>query len=50
VRYGALNMLGQYEWLSRNPWAVAQGAPKSAHDSAIFLGFRYLLPGAMPKF
>jgi hypothetical protein len=50
VRYGAVNMMGQYEWLSRDPWAVAPGSPKSAHDNAVFLGFRYLLPGAMPKF
>jgi len=49
-RYGAINLLGQYEWLTRDPWAVLPGAPKAAHDSAVFMGFRYTLPGTMPNF
>ncbi len=28
-RYGAINFMGQYEWLQRNPWFVATGAPES---------------------
>ena len=27
-RYGAINVMGQYEWLERDPWYVAAGAPK----------------------
>jgi hypothetical protein len=49
-RYGAINFMGQYEWLSRNPWYVAVGAPKEAHDSTIFVDLRYTLPGSMPNF
>jgi hypothetical protein len=50
VRYGALNFMGQYEYLSRDPWYVALGAPKATHDNTIYFNFRYSLPGSMPKF
>jgi hypothetical protein len=49
-RYGAINAMGQYEYLSRNPWFVATGAPKAAHDNTIYFNLRYTLPGAMPNF
>jgi hypothetical protein len=49
-RYGALNLMGQYEWLQRNPWFVAIGAPKATHDNTIFMNIRYTLPGSMPNF
>jgi hypothetical protein len=49
-RYGALNFMGQYEYLFRDPWAVATGAPKGTHDNTLFFNFRYSLPGSMPKF
>jgi hypothetical protein len=49
-RYGAINWMGQYEWLERNPWYVAIGSPKQAHDNTIYLDIRYTLPGAMPNF
>lgn len=49
-RYGAINLIGQYEYLLREPWYVAPNSPKSAHDSAIFFDVRYTLPGAMPNF
>lgn len=49
-RYGAINAMGQYEWLSRNPWFVATGAPKATHDSTIYFNLRYTLPGGMPSF
>ena len=49
-RYGAINAMGQYEYLSRNPWFVAVGAPKSTHDNAVYFNLRYTLPGAMPNF
>lgn len=49
-RYGAVNFMGQYEWLSRNPWYVATGAPKGTHDSTIYFNLRYTLPGGMPNF
>jgi hypothetical protein len=49
-RYGAINFMGQYEWLERSPWFVAIGAPNQTHDNTIFLDVRYTLPGAMPNF
>jgi hypothetical protein len=49
-RYGAVNFMGQYEWLQRNPWFVAIGAPKATHDSTIYFNLRYTLPGSMPNF
>jgi len=49
-RYGAINFMGQYEWLERAPWWVAANAPKETHDSTIYLDVRYTLPGAMPNF
>ena len=49
-RYGAINVMGQYEWLMRDPWYVAAGAPKNTHDNTIYVNIRYSLPGGMPKF
>lgn len=49
-RYGAINFMGQYEWLKRAPWYVAAGSPDQTHDSTIYLDLRYTLPGSMPNF
>jgi hypothetical protein len=49
-RYGAVNVMGQYEWLERDPWFVAVGAPKNTHDNTIYVNVRYTLPGGMPNF
>ena len=49
-RYGAINVMGQYEWLERDPWFVAAGAPKNTHDNTVYMNVRYTLPGAMPNF
>jgi hypothetical protein len=49
-RYGAINAMGQYEWLSRVPWFIAAGAPKGTHDNTIYFNLRYTLPGGMPNF
>jgi hypothetical protein len=49
-RYGAINLMGQYEWLQRNPWFVAAGSPKNTHDNTIYVNVRYTLPGTMPNF
>jgi hypothetical protein len=49
-RYGAINVMGQYEWLQRDPWFVALGSPKATHDSTIYFNVRYTLPGSMPNF
>jgi hypothetical protein len=48
-RYGAINLIGQYEYLTREPWYIGT-SPKAAHDNTIFFDVRYTLPGSMPKF
>ncbi len=49
-RYGAVNFMGQYEWLDRELWYNASTAPKGTHDNTIYLDIRYTLPGSMPNF
>ena len=49
-RYGAINLIGQYEYLTRDPWYIALNAPKNTHDNTIYFDVRYTLPGSMPKF
>jgi hypothetical protein len=49
-RYGAINLIGQYEYLTRAPWYVAPNNPDATHDNAIYFDVRYTLPGSMPKF
>ena len=49
-RYGAINFMGQYEWLQRDPWFEALGSPKATHDNTIYVNVRYTLPGSMPNF
>ena len=49
AKYGAINLMGQYEYLQRDPWFVAVGAPKATHDNTIYFNVRYSLPGSMPK-
>ena len=46
-RYGAINLMGQYEWLSRNLWYAGTG-PEGTHDNTIYFDVRYTLPGSMP--
>ncbi len=48
AKWGAVNFMGQYSYLTRDPWAVAIGAPKNAHQSQIYLDLRYTLPGSAP--
>jgi hypothetical protein len=49
-RYGAINLIGQYEYLTRNPWYYAAGAPDQTHDNTIYFDIRYTLPGSIPAF
>jgi hypothetical protein len=48
AKYGAINFMGQYEYLTRDPWFVATGAPKNTHDNTIYFNLRYTLPGSAP--
>jgi hypothetical protein len=49
-RYGAINFMGQYEYLTRAPWYVAAASPDATHDNTIYINLRYTLPGGMPNF
>ena len=49
ARYGALNLMGQYSYLTRNPWSVAAGSPRNALLNMVFLNLRYTLPGGAPN-
>jgi hypothetical protein len=46
AKYGALNLMGQYSYLNRNPWATLN--PSDAHINMVFLNLRYTLPGSAP--
>lgn len=47
-KWGALSLIGQYQFEQRNPWYVTSGQPSGAHDNAIYMDVRYTLPGAPP--
>jgi len=47
-RYGALQFMTQYSYLTRNPWYVTNGQPRNANVNMVFLNLRYTLPGAAP--
>ena len=51
AKYGALNFMGQYEYLMRAPWYWAAGIAggKGTHDDTIYLNLRYSLPGGVPS-
>jgi hypothetical protein len=46
--YGALNFIFQYSYLTRDPWALALGAPTKTHNNMVWLDLRYTLPGSAP--
>jgi hypothetical protein len=50
AKYGALNFMGQYEYLMRSPWywAANVAGGKGTHDSTIYFNVRYTLPGGAP--
>ncbi len=48
AKYGAINFMGQYSYLTRDPWATAAGQPDHAGLNMAFLNLRYTLPGSAP--
>lgn len=44
ANYGALAIISQYSYLTRNPWAFAIGAPKATHTNLYYIDLRYTLP------
>ncbi len=50
-KYGAVNFMGQYSYLTRDPWYVnfATGQPSpNANINMLFFDLRYTLPGSAP--
>jgi phage shock protein A len=47
-KYGALSLIGQYSYVTRDPWVVTTGNPKNGFSSMAFLDLRYTLPGSAP--
>jgi hypothetical protein len=45
-KFGALNLMGQYSYASRNPWASVD--PSNAHLNIVYANLRYTLPGSAP--
>jgi hypothetical protein len=48
AKWGAINLMGQYEYATRTPWYVATGALNHASDHTVYFDVRYTLPGAPP--
>ena len=50
AKWGAVNFMGQYEYLVRTPWYVnfATGQPPNANNNMVFFNLRYTLPGSAP--
>jgi hypothetical protein len=47
AKWGAVNFMGQYSYLTRNPWYFTTGG-EDAHLNMVFLNLRYTLPGSAP--
>ena len=43
-RYGAMQLIVQYSYVTRTPWSVPAGTPSSAHTHMLYTSFRYVLP------
>jgi hypothetical protein len=43
-KYGALQIIAEYAYLTRAPWHVAPGTPSTAHAHMIFSSLRFTLP------
>lgn len=48
AKFGALQEMVQYAYFTRSPFYDAVGAPKNAHQDAIWFDLRYVLPGTAP--
>jgi hypothetical protein len=48
-QYGALNVMFQYAYFTRNPWYLATGVPTNAYMNEFWINLRYTLPGSAPS-
>lgn len=42
--YGALSLITQYSYLTRNPWYLATGAARETHTNMVWIDLRYTIP------
>jgi len=49
AKYGALNFMGQYSYLQRNPWIIPATLDREGHMNMVFFNLRYTLPGSAPR-
>ncbi len=42
--YGALQLITQYSYLTRSPWALPAGTPANPHTHMVYADLRYVLP------
>jgi uncharacterized coiled-coil protein SlyX len=47
-KYGAVNFMGQYSYLLRDPWFEKPGVQPNANVNMLFFNLRYTLPGSAP--
>jgi hypothetical protein len=48
AKWGALNLITQYSYVTRDPWLAAGTAPRNAFVNMGFFDIRYTLPGSAP--
>lgn len=50
-KYGGLQFMFQYSYLTRSPWAVTTTptSPGNTHTNIVYLNLRYVFPGSAPK-
>jgi len=48
-KFGALQLITEYAYLTRAPWSVAAGTPPTANAHMIFNSIRFTLPQAGPR-
>jgi hypothetical protein len=48
-QFGALNLMFQYAYFTRNPWYLATGVPTNAYMNEFWINLRYTLPGSAPS-
>ncbi len=48
--YGALGLIFQYSYLSRNPWVPPSSGSRNANNNMLWVDLRYTLPGQAPTY
>jgi hypothetical protein len=51
AKYGAVNFIGQYSYVVRDPWYITSASPANppnANNNALYFDLRYTLPGSAP--